>query len=173
MKKIEPGIAHNIETLDTKKHNRESFDCGHDDMTNWLKKQANQSDKKGNTLTRVYTRGDSPNILGYYSQKAYQLEGEALSSALGDEAPYPVPCVLLARLARCETVRGENVGRLLLAHAMRACIRVSEDIGLQFVVVHAIDDRAVEFYKKYGFESFLDHEMHMLIPLKTLRQLYA
>lgn len=90
--------------------------------------------------------------------------------AFGSGQKYPVPCVLLARLARCMRVKGHGVGELLLAHALRSCIRVSEEIGLQFVVVHAIDDPAVAFYESYGFERFKDHQTHLLMPLKTVRQ---
>lgn len=65
------------------------------------------------------------------------------------------------------------MGEVLLAHALRACTRVSDETGVVFVVVHAIDDRAREFYKRYGFVQFLEHENHLLIPMKTVRATFG
>lgn len=162
-----------IEKLDATRHDRQGFDCGNKALTDWLKEHANQSDKKNVTLTRVLRKDDDPSVLGYYSHLSYQLHGEELAQAFGSKVRYPIPCVLLARLARCERVRGEGAGELLLAHALRSCIRVSDEIGLQFVVVHAIDDRAVSFYERYGFDRFKDHERHLLMPIKTIRKNFS
>lgn len=162
-----------IETL-SDQPGRDVFDCGDDDLNQWLRQYARQSDRKGVTLTRVALDEDDGRIVGYYATKAYQLEGAELRRALGEEAArYPVPCVLLARLARCESVRGAGVGELLLAHALRACTRVSLETGLQFVVVHAIDDRARMFYERYGFVQFVEHPNHLLMPMKKVRAAFA
>ena len=161
-----------IETLDTAKHDREPFDSGEPSLDEWLKLYANQSARRGNTLTRVLVQDDDPRVLGYYAQCAYSLVGEELALAFSGNQKYPIPCVLLARLARCRSVQGQGVGEVLLAHALRACLRVSEDAGLQFVVVDAINDKAVRFYEKNGFERFANHPEKLLIPLKTVRELF-
>lgn len=162
-----------IETLDASRHDRSRFDCGVDEMNDWLQRVANQAAKKGNSLTRVLVDGEDPRILGYYSQTAYQLVGEELALAFSGRQRYPVPCVLLARLARCLSVRGQGVGELLMVHALRSCVRVSEEIGIEFVVVHALDENAARFYEGFGFERFADHPSHLLIPLKTIRKAFA
>jgi GNAT superfamily N-acetyltransferase len=166
-------VVWSIETLDTSAHDREPFDCGVDDLNDWLRKQANQSGKKGSTLTRVLVKEGEGRVFGYYAQTAYTLVGEELARAFASPQKYPVPCVLLARLACCKSVQGEGLGGLLLAHALRSCVRVSEEIGIQFVVVHAIDDSATRFYERFGFERFADHPNHLLISMKTVRKLYA
>ncbi|WP_373695541.1 GNAT family N-acetyltransferase [Microbacterium maritypicum] len=148
-----------IETLDTSSHDRAAFDCGVDDLNDWLRKQANQSTKRGSTLTRVLVKEGEGRVYGYYAQTAYSLVGEELARAFAAPLKYPVPCVLLARLACCKSVQGEGMGGALLAHALRSCVRVSEEIGIQFVVVHAIDESAAQFYERYGFERLgLLHE---------------
>lgn len=153
---------------------REEFDCGDDELNLWLRQYARQSDRRGVTLTRVALHPGDDRIVGYYATKAYQLEGATLREALGDAAgKYPIPCVLLARLARCLSVRGEGVGELLLAHALRACTRVSTETGVQFVVVHAIDERASKFYEGYGFVPFAEHPDHLLVPMKTVRTVFG
>lgn len=158
-----------IETLSSA-HDRSLFDCGVADLTGWLQRQAGQSDRRNVTLTRVALEDDSNRVVGYYATKTYHLEGPELALALGPDAgKYPVPCVLLARLAVCESAQGQGVGALLLAHALRACTRVSEETGLQFVVVHAIDETAATFYERFGFERFVDHEHRLLMPMKTVK----
>lgn len=162
-----------IETLDTSAHDRAPFDCGVEDLNDWLRKQANQAGKKGNSLTRVLVEEGEGRVYGYYAQTAYSLVGEELARAFVSPSKYPVPCVLLARLACCKSVQGQGLGGVLLAHALRSCIRVSDEIGIQFVVVHAIDESAAQFYERYGFERFADHPNHLLIPLKTVRKLFS
>lgn len=113
-------------------------------------------------------------VLGYYSQSAYRVDSAELEALFGVEhrPRYPVPSVLIARLARYQSVRGEGVGELLLAHALRACTRVSKEIGIELVVVHAIDEAAAEFYEKYGFTRFVDHPHSLMIPVKTSEKDY-
>lgn len=157
-----------IETLDTSQHDRDPFDCGVADLNDWLKVQANQSGRKGSTLTRVLLKDSDSRIYGYYAQTAYSLVGEELALAFSAPQKYPIPCVLIARLACCSSVQGQRLGEALLLHALRSCIRVSEEVGIQFVVVHAIDDSAAKFYERYGFEGFADHPLHLLLPMKTV-----
>lgn len=162
-----------IETFDANKHDRSQFDCGVDEMNDWLQRTANQAAKKGNSLTRVLVAGEDPRILGFYAQTAYQLVGEDLALAFSGNRRYPVPCVLLARLARDVSVRGQGAGEVLIAHALRSCIRVSEEVGVEFVVVHALDEADALFYESFGFERFANHPHHLLIPLKTVRKAFT
>jgi len=162
-----------IETL-AGKHDRSQFDCGEEDLNTWLRQHASQSDKRHATLTRVLTGEGDDVVRGYYSQCSYRLDGLELEALYGadDKPRYAIPSVLLARLARCESVRGEGVGEILLAHALRACTEVSERVGLQMVVVHAINERAAEFYETYGFVRFVDHPNSLMMPVKTLKAEY-
>lgn len=161
-----------IETL-AKQPGRDVFDCGVQEMNDWLRLTASQSGKKGTTLTRVALHPDDKRIVGYYTQKSYQLAGEDLERAFSDSRKYPVPAVLIARLAVCRSVQGHGLGGLLLAHALRACTRVSQEMGVEVVVVHALDEIARSFYIHYGFTPFADHPLHLLIPMRTVKRLYS
>lgn len=161
-----------IETLDVSRHDREPFDCGVDDLNVWLKQHANQSGKKGSALTRVLVDEGEGRVFGYYAQAAYRLMGEELALAFSAPQKYPMSCVLLARLACCLSVSGQGLGEMLLLHALRSCTRVSEEIGVQFVVVHAISEGAATFYEKYGFERFADHPLHLLQPLSRIKKTF-
>lgn len=161
-----------IETL-VSQPGRDTFDCGEPELNEWLRLYARQSGRSGNTLTRVALDPDDGRIVGYYAQKSYQLEGEELARAFPASRRYPVPAALIARLARCRSVAGEEVGGLLLAHALRACIRVSSEIGVEVVVVHALSEGARQFYIRYGFTPFADHPLHLFMPIGTIRSLYG
>ena len=162
-----------IETLG-KQSGRDEFDCGVDELNNWLRTIASQSDRRKNTLTRVALHPDDDRIVGYYATQAYRLDGENLQSAYGSaKAMYPQPAVLLARLARCESVRGEGVGELLIAHALRACVSVSEITGVELVIVHALDESAKRFYERFNFVPFLEHPLHMMLPVKEAAKAFA
>lgn len=160
-----------IETL-AEQPGRDEFDCGDIEINEWLQLYARQSDRRNQTLTRVALHPDDGRIVGYYATKAYQLEGAELRAALGGRAKYPVPCMLIVKLGSCLSVRGEGVGELLLLHALRSSVSVSESMGLQFAVVHSKNERSTSFYAKYGFAQFVDHPNHLLIPTRTLRKLF-
>lgn len=151
---------------------RDEFDSGESDLNEWLRRYASQSNKTGNTLVRVALHPDDGRIVGYYAQRTYQLDGTELKRAFPDSRKYPVPAVLIARLAVCRSVQGQKLGGILLAHALRACTRISTDVGVEVVVVHALHDRAREFYLHHGFTEFADHPLHLFIPMKVVRQLY-
>lgn len=149
-------------------HDRTPFDCGEPDLDQWLKTVARQSDNRRETLTTVAVESGATQVLGYYSTRSYSLEGAELARAFGPDARYPMPCLLLARLARCRSVRGQGMGEFLMANALASAARVAENTGLKFVVVHAIDEKAAQFYEQYGFVRFVDHEHHLLLPVKDV-----
>lgn len=159
-----------IETL-ARKHDRTLFGCGEPELDDWLKTQASQSARSNNTLTRVLVDGDDPRVLGYYAQSTYRLAGDELGAAFADgKTPrYPIPCILLARLARCRSIVGSGAGEILLAHALRSCTRVSKEVGLEMVVVHALHEKAACFYERFGFVRFAGDELSLMLPTKTLR----
>ncbi len=49
-----------------------------------------------------------------------------------------------------------GLGEFLLMDALFRILTVSDQIGLFAVIVEAVDKKASAFYKKYGFEPFID-----------------
>ena len=43
-------------------------------------------------------------------------------------------------------------------------------MGLRALLVHAIDDRAKQFYEHYGFQVSLAHSMTLMLRLANARQ---
>jgi len=81
---------------------------------------------------------------------------------------YPIPALLLARLAVDVRSQGSGVGSELLLHALRQIAAASRHVGFEVVVVHAIDKDAVTFYAQRGFTQFEDHDLHLFMPVKNL-----
>ena len=55
--------------------------------------------------------------------------------------------------------QGKGYGEFLLLHGMKRCLELSTQLAAVAMVVEAIDQSAVSFYKDYGFIEFLDDPM--------------
>ena len=53
---------------------------------------------------------------------------------------------------------------------MQRTAEASQIAGLRALIVHAIDDEAVGFYARYGFQLFPAGSRTMVLPVETLRQ---
>ncbi|MEM6846403.1 MAG: hypothetical protein AAF632_29620, partial [Bacteroidota bacterium] len=79
--------------------------------------------------------------------------------------------ILLGRLARDIKAKGTGLGEHLLLDALFRSYTLSEQsIGAMAVVVDPINENAVKFYKKYGFEQLPDSEK-MFLPMNVIKQL--
>lgn len=151
----------------SKSLDRSSFDCGTEELNRWLRTQASQQEKSGNT--RTFLAVDGTRVVGYYATTTFRLEPEEAVGALGAGGRrYPVPAVLLARLAVDKSRQGESLGARLLVHALGELLKVNRSVGFEVVVVHAIDEPAAAFYARFGFQPFADHPLHLFMPLKHL-----
>jgi predicted N-acetyltransferase YhbS len=148
---------------------RGSFACGKPELDVWLKTQAGQQEKSGNTRTFLAVASSTGCVVGYYATTTYRLELDETARAFGSgRRRYPVPAVLLARLAVDERWQGQRLGSRLLVHALRGFAEASERVGFEVVVVHAIDRSAFTFYARAGFTPFEDHDLHLYMPVKDL-----
>jgi hypothetical protein len=46
---------------------------------------------------------------------------------------------------------------------------VARAVAAEVVVVQAIDQEAVTYYGRYGFQRSADHPLHLFMPTKVLR----
>ena len=98
-------------------------------------------------------QGDT-SVLGYYSLVVGQVEPmnatERIRKGIGQ---YPIPAMLLARLAVSATSQGQGIGMGLLQDAIRRTLNVAEQAGIRAMLTHPIDDDAARFYQRFGFEA--------------------
>jgi predicted N-acetyltransferase YhbS len=146
---------------------RSSFKCGRSELDDWLRTMAGQQERANNT--RTFLAVDGARVIGYYATTAYRLGLDEVAEMYGlGKRAYPIPAVLLARLAVDADFQGCGIGSKLLFHALSEIAEASRHVGFEVVVVHAIDRDAVTFYAQRGFTRFHDHELHLFMPVKNL-----
>lgn len=149
---------------------RTGFTCGKPDLDDWLKHQAGQQERSGNTRTFLAMDPEFDGVAGYYATTAYRLElSEAASLHGSPKRRYPIPAVLLARLAVHQERARRGIGRQLLADALYGFAEASSRVGFEMVVVHAFDVEAASFYARSGFTPFTDNPLHLYMTTKQLR----
>ena len=80
-----------------------------------------------------------------------------------------MPAILLAQLAVHSELQGKNLGAALLAHSLQGARRASELIGSIAVAVDAIDNPAVKFYERFGFQPLV-RERHLYLLTGAIPQ---
>ncbi len=155
-----------------KNHNRKNFTCEEDSLTEYIKKQVSQDIRK--KLATCFVAVDNEqNVIGYYTLTSESLGRELIPYKYLKQVPrnYNAPVILLGRLARDIKTKGTGLGEHLLMDALFRSYKLSkESIGAMAVVVDPINNKAVEFYEKYGFEHLPDSEK-MFLPMKVIEQL--
>jgi predicted N-acetyltransferase YhbS len=132
-------------------HELDSFDCGNPVLNRWLVATARVAASAGSAATYVCCRG--ARVVGYYALAMGSVDREDAPSRLGRGMPDPIPAVLLARLAVDVSERGHGLGAELLVDALRRCVRGGRELGARAIVVDAIDDNAVAFYRHFDFHE--------------------
>lgn len=94
-------------------------------------------------------------VLGYYALHNHFITGA--------ETPPPVgPSLRRAAIVGTAYIvafgvdrrhQGQGVGSRLFADALRRIRRIAAEIGLHAVVLDAFDQRAEDFYRRFGFET--------------------
>ncbi len=161
-----------IEKL-TKAHDRNSFSCGNDSLDRYLKTQARQEMERNVAQVFVIVGDDHKTIKGYYSLSSGSLELSGLPENLRRTLPrYPkVPITLLGRLAVDLQFQGQKIGKILLVDALYRALRQSSEIASIAVVVDAIDDAAIAFYKHFRFRALPDAPQTLFIEMATIRNM--
>ena len=166
-------MALKIEPLDSKQHDRSTFECGVESLDRYLRKTANQDLKK--KIATVFVLVDSPNdnIIAYYTLSSYTVEITELDNSLVKRLPrYPLlPATLLGRLAVDRNYRGQRLGELMLVDALRKSLVATEKVASIAVIAEAIDEKAVSFYRKYGFRSFTGNTMKLYMTMQSIKEL--
>ncbi|NLF44298.1 MAG: GNAT family N-acetyltransferase [Bacteroidales bacterium] len=155
-----------------KTHKRKDFSCEEDSLTEYIRKQVSQDIRR--RLAACFVAVDNKqNVIGYYTLTSESLGRELIPDKYLKQLPesYNAPVILLGRLARDIKAKGTGLGEYLLLDALFRSYKLSnENIGAMAVVVDPINEKAAEFYKKYGFEQLPDSEK-MFLPMKTIGQL--
>ncbi len=150
-------------------HRLEGFDCGKPALTEWLLRHARQAQGSGSAKTFVVA--DDDRVAGYYSLTVGQIDTleapERIRKGMGQ---YPVPVVILARLAVSQQDQGRGIGFGLLQDAIRRTMLIADQAGIRAMLTHPIDEPAARFYTRFGFIESPLREQQLLLLLKDARR---
>jgi GNAT superfamily N-acetyltransferase len=145
------------------------FDCGRESLNVWLERHARQAAASGSARTYVIVDQQQERVVGYHALTAAAIERTNATQRIVRGMPqYPIPVVLLARLAVDRTVVGSGLGAWLLRDAMLRTLAAAQTIGVRALLVHAIDDEARRFYRRHGLESSPTDPLHLMILIKDI-----
>jgi GNAT superfamily N-acetyltransferase len=134
----------------TAAHGLEAFDCGKPVLNDWLGKYALSNQLRG--FTRVLVIHQARQVVGYYGLAPTAVPPMTLNRALRTgRPPDPVPCILLGQLATDLKHRGQGIGTRLVRDALWRCLSAADTIGGRAVIVRAVDEEAVAFWKSWDF----------------------
>lgn len=146
-------------------HDRQAFDCGRQELNDWLRQVARQHQDKGLSKTFAAVREDEPaSICGFYALTLAELENRHLPDALRKKLPRRVPGVRLGRLAVDRRFQGKGLGELLLVDALTRARRIHAEAGGIGLFVDAIDEQAAGYYLRFGFQAIPDNPLLLFFP---------
>jgi GNAT superfamily N-acetyltransferase len=154
----------------TAQHRLEGFDCGKPALDDWLLRHARHAQGSGSAKTFVVSEDDD-RVAGYFSLTVGQVDTleapERIRKGMGQ---YPVPVVILARLAVSRAHQGRGIGVGMLQDAIRRTLVIAEQAGVRAMLTHPIDDDAARFYARFGVISSPLREQQLLLLLKDARK---
>ena len=158
-----------------KQHDRKSFDCGEPSLTQYLHQYASQDIRR--RVNRVFAASppDAPRqVIGYYSLSAGGLDATDLPEEFRRRLPrYPIPVVLLGRLlAVAKSHQGKGLGSILLADALQRIAQASQVMAVYAVIVDALNDRAAQFYRRFGFIPLPSQPLKLFLPMESVATVF-
>jgi GNAT superfamily N-acetyltransferase len=156
----EPLEAHHVLT---------EFDCGQASLNDWLSNHARQSQSAGSARTFVVSENNL--VYGYFSLTVGQIDTldapERIRKGMGQ---YPIPVVILARLAVAQQFKGLGIGYGLLQDAIKRSFVIAEQAGIRAMLTHPIDEQAARFYTRFGFIDSPLREQQLVLLLKDAKR---
>lgn len=157
-----------LESLGSR-HRLDGFDCGKHALNEWLVRHARQAQSSGSAKTFVVA--DDDRVAGYFSLTVGQIDTfdapERFRKGMGQ---YPLPVVILARLAVSRHDQGRGIGFGLLQDAIRRTLLIAEQAGIRAMLTNPIDAEAAKFYTRFGFIPSPLRDQQLLLLLKDARR---
>ena len=116
--------------------------------------------------------GAPSRVVGFFTLAAASLDRDGVTGGDLARLPrFPIPAVLLARLAVDTRVQGQGLGTWLFDEALHRTLVLAAEgpIGFRVVVTEAKNERAATFYARRGLVALTDRwPRRMVLDLKPL-----
>ena len=150
-------------------HRLAEFDSGTAALNEWLLRHAAQAQASGSA--RTFVAADGQRVAGYFSLTVGQVDtadgADRMRKGMGS---YPIPVVILARLAVSVQDQGRGLGAGLLQEAVVRTLQLAEIAGVRALLTHPIDEKAASFYGRFGFEASPIREQQLMLLLKDAQK---
>ena len=84
---------------------------------------------------------------------------------------FPLPVVILARLAVSSDHQGLGIGVGMLQDAIRRTLLIAEQAGIRAILTHPLNEKAAGFYTRFGFIPSPLHPQQLLLLLKDAKKI--
>jgi GNAT superfamily N-acetyltransferase len=132
-------------------HDLSDFECGEPALDNWLRRRALSNEESGASRTYVVCAGQK--VVGYYALAVGAIAHAGAPGRVRRNMPDPVPVMVIGRLAVHKDCQGKTIGPSLLRDAILRTLQAADIAGIRAIVVHAISERARQFYEDCGFRG--------------------
>jgi GNAT superfamily N-acetyltransferase len=149
-------------------HRLDDFECGEAVLDDWLKRRALANQSSGASRTFVVADQDG-RVCGYYAMAAGAVSHQLAKCGVRRNMPDPVPVMVLARLAVDRRAQGLHLGAALLQDAVDRAVAVSQNAGVRALLVHALHEKAKQFYEHYGCQPSPTHPMTLMLRLSSVK----
>jgi GNAT superfamily N-acetyltransferase len=154
----------------------EDFRNQHRSLVDYLRRFAlrhAEKDLLARTFLAIVGAAGAERLAGYFTLATASVERAAVGSLESlDRLPgFPIPAVLLARLAVDERVQGQGLGRYLFEEALGLTLQLARSgpVAFRLFVTDAIDEAAARFYERFDFSRLADpFPCRMVLDLKPL-----
>jgi GNAT superfamily N-acetyltransferase len=169
---IPVGSLSAVEKL-SRRHQVKRFKSGRHSLDLFLKRHALRNQEVDSSQTYVVHCNDC--VVGYYSLTVGSVDRLDCAPGITADMPpdYPIPVIMLARLAVDRNEQGRGLGSALLKDAFFRIASAADIVGARAVLVHAIDAEAKAFYEHFEFEEFPDGTLHLMLPMKDVRAMIS
>ncbi len=170
-------IQQEFVALDPSHFDVKAFDCGKPDMNRYLARFAAKNMGLRLSMTWVLP-GDEPvsglttPVAAYYTLASCTVTRDEIPAH--DPLPgYPLPVVLLARLAVDQRFQGQRLGEKTLVSALRHSVTLTErGLPAMGLILDVLDEDALAFYQRFDlFKPFTGDPMRLFVPLKVVAQI--
>ncbi len=149
-------------------HAVDQFDCGEPRLNQFLIRYALTNQAANGSQTFVCEAAGG--IAGFVTLATGSVEFEVAPDRMRKGlARYPVPVIVLARLAVDVRFQGQGIGASLLKDALLRVLNTANDVGVRAVVVHAKTEEARRFYLRNGFSEGFADPMDLFLLTKEMR----
>lgn len=152
-------------------HDLSEFECGEPSLDDWLRRRALQNEESGASRTYVVCAGRQ--VAGDYALAVGAVAHGEAPGRVRRNMPDPVPVMIIGRLAVHRDFQGRKIGPGLLRDAVLRTLQAAEIAGVRAILVHAISERARQFYEGCGFIPSPMDPMTLMITVAEAGRAFA